>query len=83
MRINSLEEAKGDPDVDREDVQVVPEHRVEDRPKNRARAEDEHLSGVRVLRSETERCGVLVVDLVDVLVERAPVESLVRCWGGV
>lgn len=79
VRIDGLEETEGDPDVDGEDVQVAAEHGVQDGADNRAGAEDEDLCGVGVLSGETERCRVLVVDLVDVLVEGSPVKSLVRC----
>ena len=82
VRIDGLEETEGDPDVDRDDVEVVAERAVEDGAADRTSAEDHDLRGVRVLSREPERCRVLVVDLVDVLVERAPVKSTVSCdWG--
>ena len=77
MRIDGLEEAERDPDVDGEDVQVVREVAVQDRPEDRARAQDEDLRRMRVLGAQTERRGVLVVHLVDVLVEDAFVEERV------
>ena len=81
VRINSLEEPECDPDVDREDVEVAPglEHSVDDRAENGTCTEDEDLRRMSVFSSETEGSGVLVVDLVDVLVERAPVKSTVSC----
>lgn len=78
VRINGLEETESDPDVDGEDVQVATEHGVQDGANNRAGAEDEDLCRVGVLSGETERCRVLVVDFVNVLVEGSPVKSLVR-----
>ena len=81
MRIDGLEEAERDPDVDGEDVQVVRKVAVQDRPEDRTRAQDEDLRRVRVLGAQPERRGVLVVHLVDVLVEDAFVEERVG-WGG-
>ena len=78
VRVNGLEETEGDPDVDRDDMEVVAERAVEDGAADRTSAEDHDLRGVRVLSREPERCRVLVVDLVDVLVERAPVQRLVH-----
>lgn len=77
MRVDGLEETEDDPNVDGDDVQVAAEGAVEDGACNRAGTENHDLSGVRVLGGETEGRGVLVVDLVDVLVQRAPVESAV------
>ena len=77
VSINSLEETEGDPDVDGDNVEVVTERAVEDRAADRTSAEDHDLRGVRVLSREPKRCRVLVVDLVDVLVERAPVQRAV------
>ncbi len=79
VRIDGLEETEDNPDVDGEDVEVVTEHAVQDGTKDRASSKDENLGGVSVLGSKTERGGILVVNLVDVLVERAPVQSLVSC----
>ena len=53
------------------------ERAVQQRSCNRARAEDHDLRRVGILRSETKRRRVLVVNLVDVLVEGAPVKCLV------
>lgn len=78
MCVNGLEEAEGDPHVDGEDVEVTEEIAVQQGSSNRARSENEDFSGVSVLSGETEGCRVLVVDLVDVLVKRSPMQSLVR-----
>ena len=79
VRIDGLEETEGDPDVHGEDVQVTAECAVEEGTRECASSEDEDLSGMRVLSSKTEGGGVLVVNLVDVLVQRTPVQSLVSC----
>ncbi len=79
VSIDGLEKAEGDPDVHRKDVEVSPEHGVEDGTENGAGAEDEDFGGVRIFGGETEGSGVLVVDLVDMFIERAPVECLVCC----
>jgi hypothetical protein len=78
VRVDSLEETEGDPDVDGKDVQVTQHVAVQERAADRAETEDEDLRWVRVLRREAERCTVLVVDLVDVLVHGSPVQSLMR-----
>lgn len=49
MRVDGLEQTKGDPDVHGEDVEVAGEVAVEQGSGNRARAKDEDLGGVRVL----------------------------------
>lgn len=77
MCVNSLEETKGDPDVDGEDMQVTAEHAVEDGSQDGAGAEDEDFRRMRILGSETERRGILVVNLVNMFVQRAPVQCLV------
>ena len=77
MGIDSLEETESNPDVDGEDMQVTAEHSVEDRPEDGTGTQDEDLSGVSILGSKTEGSRILVVDLVDVLVQRSPVKSLV------
>jgi hypothetical protein len=74
--INRLEQAERNPDVDGEDVQVLREPAVQQRSANRASAQNQNLSGVRILGSETKGRAVLVVDLVNVPVERAVVQSL-------
>ena len=79
VRIDGLEETKRDPDVHRENVEVAAEGAVEERAGDRTGTEDKDLCRVSVLRSETEGRRVLVVDLVDVLVEGAPVKCLVGC----
>lgn len=81
VRVDSLEKTEDDPDVDGKDVQVVTEHAVEDGTKDRASTEDKDFSWVSVFCSQTERSGVLVMNLVDVFVEWSPVQCLVGCPG--
>lgn len=76
--VDSLEQTKRDPDVDGDDVEILAEPAVKQGAGDGARAEDHDFRGVRVLRSKTERRRVFVVNLVNVLVERAPVQRLVR-----
>jgi hypothetical protein len=79
VRVDGLEEAQGDPDVDGEDVEITREVAIEERASNGACAQDEHLGGMRVLRSETEGCRVLVVNLMDMLVQGTVMKGLVGC----
>jgi hypothetical protein len=78
VRIDRLEETEGNPDVDSEDVEVLCEPAVQERSADRARSENQDFSRMSVLGGETKRRAVLVMDLVDVLVERTVVQSLVR-----
>jgi len=75
--IDGLEETENDPCVHRDDVKVGGEVAVDEGSEDRASTKDEDLCRVCVLGGETEGCGVLVMDLVDVAVEGAVVERLV------
>ena len=79
MRVDGLEETKGDPNIHGKDVEVPREVAIEERSQNCACSQNHNLSGVGILCSETERCRVLVVDLVNVLVQDTGVEHLVGC----
>jgi len=68
MRVDSLEEAEDDPDVDGDNVQVLREEHVQKRAEDRARTEDEDLSRMGVFGRKAKRRRVLVVDFVNVLV---------------
>lgn len=81
VRIDGLEQTEGDPDVHGEDVEVSGDGAVEDGTDDSACAEDEDFGGVSVFCGETEWRGVLVVDLVNVLIQRSPVECLMGCEG--
>ena len=73
-----LEETQANPDVHGDDVEVMRDRNVEDGAEHRANAEDDNLERMCVLCRKTERRAVFVVDLVNVLVERAPVQCLMR-----
>ena len=77
MSVNSLEQTECDPDVDGKDMEVAGEIAPQNRTSNGARAKNHDLSRVGVLGSEPERCGVLMVDFMDMLVEERHMESLV------
>ena len=79
VSVNSLEETEDDPCVDSNNVEVTSDSTVEDGASEGTGSENEDLSGVGVFGSKTEGSRVLVVNLVDVLVERAPVKSTVSC----
>lgn len=76
--IDRLEETQDDPDVHRDNVQVLREGTQHERTTDRTHTQDQNLERVRILRSKTERRAELVVHLVDVLVQRTPVERAVR-----
>ena len=73
MCVDSLEETKRYPDVNRQDVQVASKVTIQDRPCNCSCAEDEYFRRVRVFGCESEWRRVLVVDLVDVLIQHTDV----------
>lgn len=77
MSVDGLEETECDPYVDGEDMEVSREVAPEQRAGDSARTEDHDFSWMSVLGSKTEGCGVLVVDLVNVLVEHGGVEEAV------
>lgn len=79
MSIDSLEETKRDPNVDSENVQVTSVPAVQDRSSNSTSAKNEDFSRVGIFSSKTERCRILVMNLVNMLVQRASVERLMGC----
>ena len=79
MGINGLEKTEGNPDVDGDYMQVWLEPAVEKRSKNRSCSEDHNFERMCVFCSETERCGIFVMELVNMLVEQGCVEELVSC----
>jgi hypothetical protein len=76
MGIDGLEKTEGDPDVDGDYVQVWLDPAVEQRSKNCPCSEDHDFERMCVLGGETERCGILVVELVNVFVKQGRVEEL-------
>ena len=77
VRVDGLEEAAHDPEVHGQDVQVAGDGAPGDGAEDRAGAEDHDFDGGGVLGGEAEGGGVVVVDLVDGAVERAPVHGAV------
>ena len=75
--INGLEQTQDNPNVHGEDVKVSGESAPEDGATDGTKAQEHHFNRRRVLGSQTERSGVLMVNLVDSLVERTPVKSAV------
>ena len=78
VRINGLEQTENDPDVHGQNVQVTSQGAPEDRAAHCAETKSHHFDWRCVFSSKTEGRGVLVMDLVDVFIERPPVECAVR-----
>lgn len=78
MRVDGLEEAKDDPDVHREDVKIARDCTPQDGNADGTDAQDHDFDRRSVFRGQAEGRRVLVVDLVDVLVERTPMQRPVR-----
>lgn len=78
VRVDGLEETENDPGVHGQDVKVLGDGAPQDGAADGAEAEDHDFDGRCVFCCQAEWCGVLVVDLVDVLVQRAPVHGAVH-----
>lgn len=76
--INGLEQTQDNPNVHGEDVKVSGESTPEDGATDGTKAQEHHFNRRRVFGSQTERSGVLVMNLMDSLVEGAPVKSAVQ-----
>ena len=76
--VDGLPQPQHDPDVDCQDVQIVGEAAPDDGQAHSAKAEAHDFDRRRVLGREPEGRRVGVVDLVDVAVERAPVQRAVE-----
>jgi len=72
--IDGLEETERNPDVHCHDVEVLGDGTPENGATNTSETENHDLDGGGIFSSKTERCRVLVVNLVDVFVEE---------WNGV
>jgi hypothetical protein len=70
VRIDGLGETDGDPDVHCQDVEVLGDGAPDDGAADSAQTEDHDLDWRRVLSCQAERSRVLVVDLVDLLVQK-------------
>ena len=76
MCVDSLEEAEGYPDVNREDVQVARKVAIENRACNGSGAKNEDFSRMRIFSSKAEWRRVFVMDFVNVLIEHTGVQCL-------
>lgn len=74
MGIDSLEETEDDPKVHGENVKITGKPAPDNGDSNGSESEGHDFNRRSILGSETERSRVGVVDLVDMLVERAPME---------
>lgn len=77
MSIDSLEETKRNPNVDRKNVQVTSIPAVQDGSSNGTSTKNEDFGRVGIFSSKTERCRILVMNLVNMLVQCAGVKCLV------
>ncbi len=75
VRINGLEEAEQNPQVHGHEVKISHDGNPNDGNTNNAKAQDHSLDRRGVLGSKTEGSAVSVVELVDVLVQRAVVQA--------
>lgn len=78
VRIDGLEETEDDPEVHGDDVQVAGDGAPHDGAEDCAGAEDHDFNWRGVFGCEAEGGRVLVVDLVDAAIERAPVHGAMR-----
>jgi hypothetical protein len=79
MGINGLEKTEGDPDIDGDYVQVLPDPAVEQWSENCPRSEDHDFERMCVLGGKTEGRGILVVELVNMFVKQGCVKELMSC----
>lgn len=78
VRVNGLGKTEHDPHVHGQDVQVLGNGAPEDWRDNGAQAKDHYLEWRSIFSGETKGSRILVVDFVDVLVKRTPVQCAVR-----
>ena len=77
VRVDGLEQTEHNPDIHGQDVQVPSDGAPEDGAEDGAHPQNHDFDGGSVFGRKTEGRRILVVDLVDVLVERAPVHGAV------
>jgi hypothetical protein len=77
VRVDGLEQTENDPDVHGQDVQVFGDGAPQDRSADGTETENHDFDWRRVFCGKAEGSRVLVVNLVDVLVQRAPVHGAV------
>lgn len=75
MSVDCLPETKSDPNVDGEDVKVIPEYSVQEWSRDRSLREDQNFKRMGIFGGDTNRSRELVVELVNVLVQRTIVQS--------
>ena len=73
VSIDSLEETEDNPKIHCQNVELTSAHNPNDGDNNSAKPEDHNFDRRCVLGGKSERSRVLVVDLVNVLIERTPV----------
>lgn len=78
VRIDRLEQSQYDPDVHGEDVEVAGDSTPQNRAAHSAETQDHDFNRRGIFRGHSEGGGVLMVDLMDGLVERSPMEGTVR-----
>lgn len=77
MSIDSLEQPQNDPDVNSDNVKITSKCGVENGAGEGTSSKNEDFGGVGIFSSKAKGCGVLVVQLVDMLVEDTSMERLV------
>jgi hypothetical protein len=77
VSIDSLEETEDNPEIHGQDMELTSDQNPNDWYTNSAKTENHDFNGRCILGSQSEWSRVLMVDFVDVLVERAPVQCAV------
>lgn len=72
VSVNGLEQAKQDPEVHGQNVKILGESAPQNWRANRSQPENHDLDWRSIFCSKTERSRVLVMDLVNVFVQRSP-----------
>ena len=75
MRVDSLKESPHDPKVHSQNVQVTGDSTPQDWRSHRSQSKYHHFDGRSIFSSHAKWCRVLMVDFVDVFVERTPMKS--------
>ena len=75
--IDSLKQSEYDPDIHSQDVQVATQQTPDNGHADSSQAKNHDFDGGRVLGSKPKRRRVLMVDLVDIFVQRTPMQCSV------
>lgn len=78
VRINGLKQPTYNPEIHRQDVEVSGDGAPYDGASDGPETQDHDLNGRSVLSGHAEGRGVLMVDLVDIFVKRAPMQCTMR-----